>query len=110
MSIINKLFKRTPSAFELEIRFHKEAIHYGEHGSMIVSHVKQGLIETPVRFVFVGIATPPRMDRALFNYIWEEAKYQGYIPHSLRTYGKENEIDSSKALVSAKVDTFANSL
>ena len=105
------IFKRNaPKPFELELRFHKEANLYGEHGTLVVSHVKQGITEMPVRFVFVGVATPPKLDRVLFNYIWEEARTQGYIPHSLRTYGKENEIDSSKALVSANVQTFGHNI
>ena len=89
---IQAIFGTKTKALDLEVRFHKEAIYYGEHGTMVVSHVKQKLVETPVRFVFIGLSTPPRLDRALFNFLWEEAKSQGYIPHHITAYGKENEI------------------
>ncbi len=79
------------SACELEVRFHKQANVFGEHGTICVTHVKQGLVETPVRFVFVGLTTPPKLDLFTYVYIWEEAKAQGYIPHHVVTYGKENE-------------------
>ena len=103
MSIFS--FGRKAKQFELELRFHKEANFFGEHGTINVSHIKQNLVEKPVRFVFVGITTPPKLDRILFNFIWEEAKAQGYTPHHLLTYGKENEIDSSREAEMASIDT-----
>jgi hypothetical protein len=90
-SILASIFPKRAKSTDLEIRFHKEANHFGEHGQLNVSHVKQGLKGVPVRFVFVGVSEAPKMDLALFTYIWEEAKYQGYIPHHLVSYGVENE-------------------
>lgn len=93
MSLLSRLFGRAHNtAGEVEIKFHKEANYFGEHGTIVVSHRKQNLVEAPVRFVFVGLTTPPKMDLATFAKIWEAAKYQGYIPHHIETYGNENEI------------------
>lgn len=74
-----------------EIRFYKEAIYFGEHGQICVSNRRHELVETPVRFVLVGITTPPKMDLYLFTRIWDEAKIQGYIPHHIVTYGVMND-------------------
>lgn len=90
-SILAKIFPRAKST-DLEIRFHKDANHFGEHGQLNVTHVKQNLKGVPVRFVFVGVSEAPKMDLALMNYIWEEAKYQGYIPHHLVCYGINNDL------------------
>lgn len=91
------IFKRnTIRSVDLEIKFHKQTNAYGEHGTMVVSHVKQGLREVAVRFVFVGLTTPPKLDHRMFTYLWEEARNQGYIPHEIKTYGRENEIDTSR--------------
>lgn len=81
-----------PSFNQMEVKFHKAANFFGEHGTICVTHVKQNLREVPVRFVFVGITTPPPLTLALMAYVWEEAKAQGYIPHDLQTYGMHNEI------------------
>ena len=91
--IIHKLLGRRGYDFEyLEIRFYKAANVYGEHGTINVTHIKQGLVEVPVRFVFVGVTTPPVLCRNTFNHIWEEAKAQGYVPHHIETYGRDNVI------------------
>lgn len=104
--MLKKLF---PSIFgsaykyeQVEIQFHKAANVYGEHGTINVTHVKQGLVETPVRFVFVGLTTPPKLDRNTFNHIWEEARAQGYIPHFIASYGRDNEIVSVDAAAVAE--------
>jgi hypothetical protein len=89
---------------QLEIRFHKEANRFGEHGTLVASHIRQGIDTKPVRFVFVGMATPPKLTLELHTYIWEQAKAQGYLPHDLQTYGKENEVvNTSKPIISAHV-------
>lgn len=92
--------KRVNPFAALEVRFHKEANLFGEHGTMVVTHVKQNLIEKPVRFVFVGLSTPPKLTLDLHTYLWEEARAQGYVPHELQTYGKEvNLIDTAKPVL-----------
>ena len=75
-----------------EIKFHTAANPFGEHGTIVVSHVKKNLRERPVRFVFVGVTTPPKMDLRMLAYIWQSAEEQGYIPHHIQSYGKENEV------------------
>jgi hypothetical protein len=79
---------------DLEIRFHKDANVFGEHGTINVTHVRQGLVENTVRFVIVGLTTPPNLSKEVFNLIWEAAKAQGYIPHHIVTYGRDNDIVS----------------
>jgi hypothetical protein len=101
---LSEIFGKKPKPFDLELRFHKEANLYGEHGQIVVSHVRQGLVEKPVRFVFVGCTTPPKLDRIAFNYIWEEARAQGYVPHEIRSYGMSNEINTAPAVNTAVVE------
>lgn len=102
-NFFNKLFGRTSAYDKLELRFHKQANVYGEHGVINVTHVKQGLVETGVRFVFIGVTTPPKMDRNTMNYIWEEALAQGYIPHYIESYGNNNEITTPIPAPAAEV-------
>ena len=87
-----KKVQRRQVFHELEVRFHKEANFFGEHGTLNASHHKQELKETNIRFVLVGLTTPPKLDLFTFVFLWEAAKEQGYIPHALVTYGKDNEI------------------
>lgn len=97
--------KRRTNPFDnLEIRFHKDANRFGEHGTLVASHIRQNLDKEPIRFVFLGMATPPKLTLELHSYICEEAKAQGYIPYDIQTYGKENEVvDTSKPIISAQV-------
>ena len=89
---------------DMEVRFHKDANRFGEHGTLVASHVGQRIDNKPVRFVFVGMTTPPKLTLEIHHYIWEQAKAQGYIPHDLQTYGKECEIvDTSKPAIMANV-------
>lgn len=94
-NLINKLLGRNGIDYDkLEIRFHKEANLFGEHGKINATHVKLGLVEADVRFVVVGVTTPPKMTKNLFLRIWEEARAQGYNVHHLAAYGSDNEIAS----------------
>lgn len=102
MNFFNKLmtaiFGRPHITTELKICFHKEAIYFGEHGTINVTNKKLGLVEQNIVFVFVGITTPPVLDLTTYIRIWEEAKAQGYIPHHIVQYGKNNEVfDTSRA-------------
>lgn len=72
---------------DLKIAFHKEANIYGEHGTLRVSHITQGLRDQDVRFAFIGVSTPPALTPLIFEYIWEEARAKGYIPSALTGYG-----------------------
>lgn len=92
MSLLSILGLSKKNPHELEIKFHTEANHFGEHGEIVVTHKKKGLVEEPVRFVFVGVTTPPKLDARTFDQIWTEAKNQGYIPHHIACYGKDGEV------------------
>jgi hypothetical protein len=94
MKLFGIQFGKNNDFDQMEIRFHKQANHFGEHGRLNATHVKQGLVEYDVRFVIVGVTTPPKMDKNLFVRIWEEARAQGYTPHYLAAYGTDNEIAS----------------
>lgn len=93
------LFAKKTDLDELKICFYMEANLYGEHGRLNVSHIKHGLIEKSIPFVFVGVTTPPKMDRVIFDKIWIEAKRQGYIPHHMEAYGTINEIFDTNELL-----------
>jgi hypothetical protein len=93
MSFLDRMLgKAKISSMDLEVKFHTEANLFGEHGMISVSHIKKNLKERPVRFVFVGHTTPPKMTLRLMAYIWQCAEEQGYIPHHIESYGRENEI------------------
>lgn len=103
--ILNKLSGRSNTGISLEIKFHKETNLYGMHGRLVASSKELGLVNASIRFVFVGITTPPPLSLELFNYIWEEAKAQGYTPQSLLVYGNVMETNpnaASQLLVTAK--------
>ena len=82
---------RHPINLGLEMKFHKEANPFGEHGTINVSHAGFGLRGQPVRFVFVGKATPPQLDLNVHRYIVDQAEEQGYVVHHIETYGRNNE-------------------
>ncbi len=86
-----KLFGKKPS-YEVTIKFHKEAVYYGEHGTMVVNNIKLGMKDATIRFVFVGLETPPVLDQRIFNLLWEEAKAAGFMPVHIRTYGKYDSV------------------
>lgn len=86
-TIARRVFGKSIQVNDLKIAFHKEANLYGTHGLLTASHVDQGLKNVPVRFVFVGMSEPPAMTPVIVDYIWEEAKAQGYVPHALSAYG-----------------------
>lgn len=103
--IINKLTGRK-STIQLEIKFHKEATPYGSHGRIEVSSKERNLKNANILFVFVGVSSPPALTPEVMNYIWEEAKAQGFTPHSLLVYGRVLTTDAVNAhqfLVSARV-------
>lgn len=86
------LFNVTYIDTSIRICFHKEAIYFGEHGVIKVTNKKMGLVEQDISFVFVGVTTPPPLNLDTYVRIWEEAKNQGYIPHEMVQYGKNNEV------------------
>lgn len=90
MNFLSFLSPKRSTVTTLEVRFHKDANFFGEHGQLNVSHVRQGLKGVPVRFVFVGVSKAPDLTLGLYSYIWDQAQQQGYIPHHLVSYGEEN--------------------
>jgi hypothetical protein len=85
--IARNLFGKSIEVVDLKIAFHKDANIYGEHGTLRASHVTQGLKDQDVRFVFIGTTEPPALTPRIFEYIWEEARAQGYVPTALSSYG-----------------------
>lgn len=85
--IARKLFGRSIEIIDLRIAFHKDANFYGTHGHIIATHVDHGLMDEEVRFVFLGVSKPPALTPHIVNFIWEEAKAKGFIPHSISSYG-----------------------
>jgi hypothetical protein len=86
-AIARRLFGRSIEVLDLEIAFHKEANHYGTHGVIIASHKDHGLKNQPVRFVFIGMTEPPAMTPRIIEYVWEEARAQGFVPSAIQAYG-----------------------
>lgn len=86
-NILRSIRGKSFEIIDLKMAFHKDANLYGHHGHLRASHVAQNLKDAQVRFVFIGLSSPPPMTPRIMEYIWEEAKAQGYIPHELTTYG-----------------------
>ncbi len=86
-AIARRLFGRSIEVLDLEIAFHKQANHFGTHGVIIASHKDLKLDNQPVRFVFIGLTQPPAMTPRIIEYVWEEARAQGFIPFSIQSYG-----------------------
>lgn len=85
--------KQEHKAYDLEIRFHTEAARHGRHGQIQVSHVRKGIKHRVVNFVIVGFTQPPQVTPGLMQYIWDEAKAQGYVPHEFVGALEINEAD-----------------
>jgi hypothetical protein len=83
--IIEKLSGKK-NKINLPVKFHTDAFDLPEHGTIYVNNKTKRLSNEPVRFSFVGAAVPPKLDQNVFNYIWTQAKKQGYEPIHLRTY------------------------
>jgi hypothetical protein len=86
-NLARRLFGQSIEVIGLELVFHKKANLYGTHGIITASHRDQKLDNYPVRFCFVGLSEAPPMTPVIMNYIWEEAKAQGYTPFKLQSYG-----------------------
>jgi hypothetical protein len=86
-AIARRLFGRSIEVLDLEIVFHKAANHFGSHGIITASHKDLGLANEPVRFVFIGMTTPPALTPRVLEYIWEEARAQGFLPTAVESYG-----------------------
>lgn len=104
-AIARKVFGKSIEVVDLEIKFHKEANIYGQHGTLRASHVTQNIKDSDVRFVFVGLSVPPALTPLIFEYIWEEARAQGFVPTALTGYGQVLDTDKNvptTALLSAE--------
>jgi hypothetical protein len=93
------MFGQSIEVLGLEIAFHKQANLYGTHGVLVASHRDQKLANHPVRFVFVGLSEAPPLTPIIMNYIWEEARAQGYVPLKLMSYGHILETHSDPKIV-----------
>lgn len=91
------MFSHNPNA-GLSIKFYKDTNDYGEHGRIIVSHIKYDLVQENVAFVFVGLTNPPKLDISVMMHLWDEAEKQGYRVHHIAEYGKENIIHKAPLL------------
>lgn len=85
--ILAAIFGKSYQVIDLKLAFHKDANLYGHHGYLLASHRAQKLEDTAIRFVFIGLTHPPVMTPRIMEYVWEEARSQGYIPHALVSYG-----------------------
>lgn len=91
-NLLAAIFGQPHISTGLKIVFYKDAAYFGEHGRINVSHKKHGLVEQDIAFVFIGVTTPPVLDLTTYIRVWEEARHQGYIPHHMVEYGKNNEV------------------
>ncbi len=90
-TFMNVLLGRQQPALSLKVAFYKDAALHGMHGSINVSHRGFNLNGQPVRFVFIGVHTPPPATPELLAFLFEEARIQGFIPHHVELYGLLND-------------------
>ncbi len=87
--LIQSLFgKKKSTKFDgVTIVFHKDVNTVGEHGTINCLSKKHGMLEPyPVRFAFIGVNEPPKMDLDTFEFVWDQAERQGFEPLNLRSY------------------------
>jgi hypothetical protein len=83
----------------------------GAHGLLIADYPDQNIKDRSIRFVFLGISTPPELTPAVMTHIWEEATLQGFIPKELRSYGTVvRPQENSTAMTSAKQSIVADNM
>lgn len=82
------LGKKKATKFDgIKVAFHKDVNTIGEHGTINCLSKKHGMLEPyPVRFAFLGVNEPPKMDLDTMAFIWDQAECQGYTPLNLRSY------------------------
>lgn len=68
---------------DLRVVFYKEAAIHGSHGQIVVSHRKEGLVDRPVNFAFVGVSTAPELTPGVLQHIFNEAFVAGYVPRCI---------------------------
>lgn len=71
----------------IRVLFHRDTAGMQSHGAISASHVDYDLDNNPVRFSFLGMTTPPALTIETMEHIWQEAQSQGYMVHSLLSYG-----------------------
>lgn len=88
MSLFSIFRKKKSHISNLEIAFHTESIDYGTHG-YITANNKQLGINKPclVRFVFVGLPTPPALTEETIKFIFDQARNKGFGVVNLASYG-----------------------
>jgi hypothetical protein len=82
---------------ERPVAFYKDTVLTGEHGRIMVTHVKKGLKAVIVPFAFPGLSEAPKLDARLMFDIWSAAESQGYMPHHLVQYGTHAEVIGENA-------------
>lgn len=85
-NLFKSLFSSKTSAGLPPVRFYKDAIHFPEHGRITVTHHTLKVRDLDVQFAFEGMSTPPALNPTSLNYIFEQAKAQGYIPYEIISY------------------------
>ena len=88
MSLFSIFRKKKANASNLEVSFHTENVDYGTHG-YITANNKQLGINKPclVRFVFVGLPTPPALTEETIKLIFDQARNKGFGVVNLASYG-----------------------
>lgn len=82
------LFRKKSPLSNLEVSFHTENIDYGTHGYITASCKQRGILKPSlVRFVFVGLPTPPQLNEETIKYLFDQARNKGFDVKSLASYG-----------------------
>lgn len=91
ISFFKSFKKQKPVVFSdtkrLRVLFHRDAAGLQTHGALSVSHADYDLDNNPIRFSFIGLSTPPALTIDTMEHLWQEAHSQGFIVHSLLSYG-----------------------
>lgn len=87
--LLSFLSKKKPAPAPLfDIVFYSDKPDYGTHGYIHAECVQRGIHKpTDVRFCFVGMSKPPVLTIDIITLLFNEAANQGFVVHSLKTYG-----------------------
>lgn len=102
MSFTKLFAKKKPVIFNntkrLRVLFHRETAGLPAHGAIVVDHPDYDLDNSPIRFNFLGLSTPPALTIQVMQHIVEEAEAQGYNVHHLLSYGSVIDPNPAKSI------------
>lgn len=79
--------------YELDIVFNADGVGFGTHGYIQAKNPNVGIHKfCRVRFAFVGMTQPPKLDERILSELFNAARNQGYEVEHLISYGLSSQV------------------